>query len=62
MCVKLLSENLNSDLYPSHPTSTYTYRVTIVPGCTILKILLVELTRTHNFELIGLIPCVTKNF
>ena len=31
MCVKLHPENLNSDLYPSHPTSIYICGVTIVP-------------------------------
>ena len=30
MCVKLSSGNLNPDPYPSHLTSTYTYRGTIV--------------------------------
>ena len=29
--MKLSSEDLNPDLYPLHPTSTYTCRVTIVP-------------------------------
>ena len=31
MCVKLHPENLNSDLYPSHPISIYICGVTIVP-------------------------------
>ena len=29
MCIKLSSEDLNSSLYPPHPTSTYTCGVTI---------------------------------
>ena len=29
MCVKLPSEELNPSSYPPHPTSTYTYGVTI---------------------------------
>ena len=29
--MKLLPENLNSDLYPPHPTRTYTCRVTTAP-------------------------------
>ena len=29
MCVKLPLEDLNPGLYPLHPTSTYTYGVTI---------------------------------
>ena len=62
MYVKLFLGNLNPDLYPLHLTITYIYKVTIPSRCAILEILLVELTRTHNFELIGLIPCVTKNF
>ena len=31
MCVKLPPENLNHNPYPPHPTSNYTYRVTITP-------------------------------
>ena len=31
MCVKLSPKDLNPDLYPLHPTSIYTYRVTIAP-------------------------------
>ena len=31
MCVKLSPKNLNPGLYPPHPTSTYTCRVTIAP-------------------------------
>ena len=31
MCVKLHPENLNSGLYPSHPTSIYICGVTTVP-------------------------------
>ena len=29
MCIKLSPEDLNSDPYPPHPISTYTYKVTI---------------------------------
>ena len=31
MCVKLHPKDLNPDPYPQHPTSTYTYGVTIGP-------------------------------
>ena len=31
MCVKLPLRDLNLGLYPLHPTSTYTYEVTITP-------------------------------
>ena len=31
MCVKLFSRDLNPDLCPPHPTSTYTYEMTIAP-------------------------------
>ena len=31
MCVKLLLRDLNSDPYPPHLTSIYTYGVTIAP-------------------------------
>ena len=31
MCVKILFGNLNLNPYSSHPTSTYTCRVTTVP-------------------------------
>ena len=31
MCVKFPPENLNSDLYLSHPTKSYTYGITIAP-------------------------------
>ena len=41
MCVKLLSRDLNSGPYSSHPTSSYTYKMTIAPrmygGPKILK-------------------------
>ena len=30
MCVKFLPRDLNPGFYPSHPTSTYTFEVTIV--------------------------------
>ena len=29
MCVKLFLRDLNPGLYPSHPTSTYTCRMTV---------------------------------
>ena len=29
MCVKFYSENLNSGIYPTYPTNTYTRRITI---------------------------------
>ena len=32
MCVKLPLGDLNPGLYPLHPTSTYTYGVTIAPN------------------------------
>ena len=31
MCVKLTTGDLYYDSYPTQPTSTYTYRVTIAP-------------------------------
>ena len=31
MCVKLFPKNLKFGFYPPHPTSTYTYEVTITP-------------------------------
>ena len=31
MCVKLPLEDLNPNPYPPHPTSTYTYGVTVAP-------------------------------
>ena len=31
MCVKLHPKNLNSSIYPSHPTNIYICRVTTVP-------------------------------
>ena len=31
MCIKLSHVDLNLDPYPPHPTSSYTYRVTITP-------------------------------
>ena len=31
ICVKLFFGELNIDLYPPHPTSTYTCEVTIIP-------------------------------
>ena len=40
MCVKLPPKNLNSDPYPPHSTSTYTYRVTIAPKVCGGKIIL----------------------
>ena len=30
MCVRLLSVDLNPTSYPSHPTRTYTYKITII--------------------------------
>ena len=30
MCVRLLSKDLNPNSYPSHPTRTYTYKITII--------------------------------
>ena len=47
MCVKFPPENLSSGSCASHPTSTYTYGVTIVPrvygGLEIEKVLIVLL-------------------
>ena len=37
MCVKLPLENLSPDLYPPHPISTYTYKMTITPMVTIFR-------------------------
>ena len=31
MCIKLSAGDLNPDPYPSHPTNTYTYRMTTTP-------------------------------
>ena len=36
ICVKLLPGNLNPSPYPPHPTSTYTYEVTIAPRCAVV--------------------------
>ena len=36
VCVKLPPRDLNLSPYPPHPTSTYTYKVTIAPRCAVV--------------------------
>ena len=40
MCGKLYPKDLNSGIYFLHPTSTYTYGVTIAPKCAVMAIVL----------------------
>ena len=46
MCVKVPLENLNSDPYPLHPTSTYIFRMTttlrVRSGQPIIKLITEE--------------------
>ena len=55
MCVKLFFRDLNSRSYPLHPTSTYTYKMTITPRvCSGNNLILKRLKNNLNF-IVGLI-------
>ena len=57
MCVKLLPKNLNPDLYPLHPTSTYTCGVTTalrVPGGLSLSLI----KRATMFVKLSFLPSI----
>ena len=50
MCIKLLPKNLNLGLAPrpQHPSSTYTYGMTIIPRCVLVKPFKLNMKSKHN--------------